>query len=431
MGLPRSFKLFRTTMSGEKIYEGVFAVHKPQGVSSADVIRTLQKHFNPSQLFRPWLASERARRDRESQHQRRRRRTQRLDVKIGHGGTLDPLATGVLVAGVGKGTKYLNNFLGCTKTYETVVLFGAETDTYDVLGKVVRRAPYEHVTRAAVERALDQFRGEIMQRPPIFSALRVQGKRLYEYAREGLEPPVEIKARPVEVTDLRVVEWYEPGTHEYKWPVEEAVGEEREVAERMLRKEDALPVAEAAGEDTEAEGSASGKRKAEASPPPPLVAAAVEESSKVEEGSGPAAAAEESVDAPAAKKVKVSEDGESVPAQSAEAAPAAESASAPETTEKKEEAPVRPQPAAVKITMTVSSGFYVRSLAHDLGKAVGSCGLMSSLVRSRQADFVLEPEKVLEYKDLEAGEEVWGPKVQQFLQEWEDKRAAENEAEGN
>ncbi|PYI24900.1 pseudouridine synthase [Aspergillus indologenus CBS 114.80] len=419
MGLPRSFKLFRTTMSGEKIYEGVFAVHKPQGVSSADVIRTLQKHFNPSQLFRPWLASERARRDRESQHQRRRRRTQRLDVKIGHGGTLDPLATGVLVAGVGKGTKYLNNFLGCTKTYETVVLFGAETDTYDVLGKVVRRAPYEHVTRAAVERALDQFRGPIMQRPPIFSALRVQGKRLYEYAREGREPPVEIKARPVEVTDLRVVEWYEPGTHEYKWPVEEAVGEEREVAERMLRKEDALPVAEA-------EGSASGKRKAEASPPPPppppAAAAAVEESSKVEEGSGPAAAAEVSKDAPAAKKVKVSEDGESVPAQSAEAAP--------ETTEKKEEAPVRPQPAAVKITMTVSSGFYVRSLAHDLGKAVGSCGLMSSLVRSRQADFVLEPEKVLEYKDLEAGEEVWGPKVQQFLQEWEDKRAAENEAEG-
>ncbi|RAH45794.1 pseudouridine synthase PUS4 [Aspergillus brunneoviolaceus CBS 621.78] len=425
MGLPRSFKLFRTTMSGEKIYEGVFAVHKPQGVTSADVIRTLQKHFNPSALFQPWLAHERARRDRENQFQRRRRRTQRLDLKIGHGGTLDPLATGVLVAGVGKGTKYLNNFLGCTKTYETVVLFGAETDTYDVLGKVVRRAPYEHVTRDAVERALDQFRGKIMQRPPIFSALRVQGKRLYEYAREGVEPPVEIKARPVEVLDLRVVEWFEPGTHGYKWPEVEAVGEEREVAERMLRKEDALSVGEggeAAEEgkvEAEAEVEGSAKRKAEAEAEAP----------KVEEGSGPAAGAEESEEAPAAKKVKVSEDGDSVPAQSGEAA-AAESSSVPEATEKKEEAPARPQPAAVKITMTVSSGFYVRSLAHDLGKAVGSCGLMSSLVRSRQADFVLEPEKVLEYKDLEAGEEVWGPKVQQFLQEWEDKRAAENEDEG-
>jgi tRNA pseudouridine55 synthase len=79
--------------------------------------------------------------------------------------------------------------------------------------------------------------------------------------------------------------------------------------------------------------------------------------------------------------------------------------------------------------MTVTSGFYVRSLAHDLGKAVGSCGLMSELVRSRQAEFDLQPENVLEYKDLEQGEEVWGPKVQKFLENWENKKAAEAEAE--
>ncbi|PYH44579.1 pseudouridine synthase PUS4 [Aspergillus saccharolyticus JOP 1030-1] len=425
-------------MSGEKIYEGVFAVHKPQGVTSADVIRTLQKHFNPSKLFAPWLESERARRDRENQYQRRRRRQQRLELKIGHGGTLDPLATGVLVAGVGKGTKFLNNFLGCTKTYETVVLFGAETDSYDVMGKVVRRAPYEHVTREAVEKALEQFRGKIMQRPPIFSALRVQGKRLYEYAREGVEPPVEIKARPVEVLDLRVVEWFEPGTHEYQWPEAEVEGEEREVAERMLKKDDAVPAVEAAvaeGEGTEAVAETSVKRKASASPPPPPPpppAAAATESPQVEEGSSSGAAtaaaaattvaAEGSMEVPAAKKVKVTEEGEGVPAQSEETA-------AEPSSPEKNVTSARPQPAAVKITMTVSSGFYVRSLAHDLGKAVGSCGMMSALVRSRQADFVLEPEKVLEYKDLEAGEEVWGPKVKQFLQEWEDKRAAENEAE--
>jgi tRNA pseudouridine55 synthase len=76
--------------------------------------------------------------------------------------------------------------------------------------------------------------------------------------------------------------------------------------------------------------------------------------------------------------------------------------------------------------MTVSSGFYVRSLAHDLGKALGSCGLMSSLIRTRQADFELESVKVLEYKDLEAGEDVWGPKVKRFLEEWEEKRAEAN-----
>ncbi|KAL3434910.1 pseudouridine synthase [Aspergillus tetrazonus] len=388
-------------MSGEKIYEGVFAVHKPQGVTSADVIRKLQHHFNPSELFRPWLETERAKRNRESNFQRRRRRSQRLDVKIGHGGTLDPLATGVLVTGIGKGTKFLNDFLGCTKTYETVVIFGAETDSYDRLGKIVRRAPYEHITREAVEKALEQFRGKIMQRPPIFSALKVQGKKLYEYAREGKEPPIEIQSRPVEVTDLRIVEWYEPGTHEYTWPEEEAPADERAVAEKLLAKDDSLPIAPAADD---ADGSS--KRK---SPPA--------EGSEDDETAASNAAA---------KKQKVSAEGE--------AASAPEQTKAPETVEeatvktKPESAeelnPLAPPP-AVKITMTVSSGFYVRSLAHDLGKALGSCGLMSALVRSRQADYTLEPDKILEYKDLDAGEEVWGPKVKGFLEEWERKRAAE------
>jgi tRNA pseudouridine55 synthase len=89
----------------------------------------------------------------------------------------------------------------------------------------------------------------------------------------------------------------------------------------------------------------------------------------------------------------------------------------------------RPQPAAVKISMTVTSGFYVRSLAHDLGKAVGSCALMSELVRTRQGDYELAPEKTLEYKDLEAGEEVWGPKVQGFLEKWNRDRLDKLEAE--
>ncbi|RDW62998.1 pseudouridine synthase PUS4 [Aspergillus mulundensis] len=388
-------------MSGEKIYEGVFAVHKPQGVTSADVIRKLQEHFNPSDLFKPWLETERAKRNQENNFQRRRRRSQRLDVKIGHGGTLDPLATGVLVAGVGKGTKFLNSFLGCTKSYETVVIFGAETDTYDVSGKIVRRAPYEHITREAVEKALEQFRGKIMQRPPIFSALRVQGKKLYEYAREGKEPPIEIQSRPVEVTDLRVVEWYEPGTHEYKWPEKEAPADEKAVAEKLLAKDDSLPVATAA-----ADADASSKRKS-----PPV------EGSKGDEATS---------DTSAVKKQKVSTEGDAAPAPEKSDVPEAEEEKTAETKpESPEESKPLPPPPAVKITMTVSSGFYVRSLAHDLGKALGSCGLMCSLIRSRQADFTLEPDRILEYRDLEAGEEVWGPKVKGFLEEWEQKRAAE------
>ncbi|KAL2011527.1 hypothetical protein VTN00DRAFT_4245 [Thermoascus crustaceus] len=391
-------------MSGEKIFEGVFAVHKPQGVSSADVLRHLQKHFNPSKLFKPWLDDERARRKRESKYQRNRRRDKRLEVKIGHGGTLDPLATGVLIAGVGKGTKHLSDFLACTKTYETVVLFGAETDTYDRLGKVVRRAPYEHVTREAVEKALDQFRGQIMQRPPIFSALRVQGKKLYEYAREGKEPPIEIKARPVEVTNLEILEWYEPGTHDYKWPEEEMAGEEKAVAERMLDKASSVPVASEA-EAKEAEAASSSKRK---SPP-------------VTPGGDSADA-----DAEPSKRQKVSAEGGSAEVEQQPTTTRIEEAKE-ESVEEQKPQPL-PQPPAVKLTMTVSSGFYVRSLAHDLGKAVGSCGLMSSLVRSRQGDFELSPEKVLEYKDLESGEEVWGPKVQRFLEEWMKKREAQAQA---
>ncbi|KAJ6113113.1 hypothetical protein N7512_008437 [Penicillium capsulatum] len=387
-------------MSGEKIVEG--SVHKPQGVTSADVVRTLQHHFNPSKLFKPWLEDERARRNRESNNQRRRRRTQRLDVKIGHGGTLDPLATGILVAGVGKGTKSLQNFLGCTKAYETTVLFGAETDTYDRLGKVVRRAPYEHVTREAVEKALEQFRGKIMQRPPIFSALRVEGKKLYEYAREGKMPPIEIKARPVEVLNMEIVEWYEPGTHEFQWPEQEMAGDEKAVAEKLLDKDASLPITEAAEGEAAQTEEASSKRK---SPPADSTSEENQE---------------------ATKKAKVSEDG-AAQTSAPDADADAPNPSTAESTTKVEQPEA--QPPAVKIKMTVTSGFYVRSLAHDLGKAVCSSALMSELIRSRQGDFELQPDRVLEYKDLESGEEVWGPKVQQFLEEWERKRAAEAEAE--
>ncbi|KAJ5656335.1 hypothetical protein N7507_008285 [Penicillium longicatenatum] len=394
-------------MSGEKILEGCFAVHKPQGVTSADVLRKCQEHFNPSKLFAPWLQNERDRRERENQFQQNRRRQKKIEVKIGHGGTLDPLATGILIAGVGKGTKSLSSFLECTKSYETIVLFGAETDTYDRMGKIVRRAPYEHVTREKVEEALKQFRGKIMQKPPIFSALRINGKRLYEYAREGKLPPVEIKTRPVEALELEIVEWYEPGTHEHQWPKEKMVGEEKKVAEQLLDQQ--------AGAAPKVEEAVSSKRSAADTP---------------------------EVEHDADKKQKVGESGEAAVTESAPAASETAAADTPVAEEKTtateylsdseaEDADgsvktkkQRPQAPAVKIRMTVTSGFYVRSLAHDLGNAVGSCALMSELIRTRQGDFELVPEKVLQYEDLAAGEDVWGPKVEGFLGAWEGKMAA-------
>lgn len=337
-------------------------------------------------------------------------------MKIGHGGTLDPMATGVLITGIGRGTKHLIKFLECPKTYETVVLFGAETDTYDRTGKLVRKAPYEHITREVVEEAMKKFRGKIMQRPPIFSAKSIQGVRLYEYARAGKEPPVEIKSREVEVYDLQILEWYEPGTHDYKWPEEEMSGEEKEVAEKMLDKEAAIPIASEAEEAEQAAANSlleDKKNKRKASP-------TLDESSTNKNSGAATESKRLKSDPETSEPTQIST--EDTNAEKEETSNAKE-----ETEEEEAEEEKRPNPPAAKITMTVSSGFYVRSLAHDLGKAVGSCALMSSLVRSKQADYTLDPEKILEYKDLEAGEEVWAPKVINFLEEWQEKNPpAEN-----
>ena len=379
------------------------------------MIRKLQLHFKPSQLFKPWLDRERGRLKGEPSV--KKRRLQNLHVKIGHGGTLDPLATGILVTGVGIGTKYLNDFLGCTKTYETVVLFGAETDTYDSLGTVVRRASYEHITREAVEKAIAQsFRGKLMQRPPIFSALRYQGKRLYEYAREGNMPPVEIQARPVEVTNMEILEWYPPGTqNDYKWPEKEMTGSEKAAAEQLLDKGDA----EDAAKPTALQSPT--KRKQPSTSPSPEHAEA--------SGTGDVAA-------PDSKKQK---NTVTTSIQEDSAVPVQETTGQLDSADSTEDKPFEnkpsesvadasPSPPTVKISMTVTSGFYVRSFAHDLGKALGSCGLMSSLARTRQAEFSLDSDKVLEYSDLEAGEEVWGEKVRRFLEDWEAKKTAEQDS---
>jgi len=86
---------------------------------------------------------------------------------MGHGGTLDPLASGVLVVGVGSGTKKLADFLGGWKEYEATCVFGIVTDTYDAEGKILRWATTSHITREAVEKELESFKGDIQQRPPM------------------------------------------------------------------------------------------------------------------------------------------------------------------------------------------------------------------------------------------------------------------------
>lgn len=121
--------------------------------------------------------------------------------KIGHTGTLDPEAEGVLPVCLGKGTKLCDMLTDRSKTYRAVLLLGRETDTQDTTGQTLRESPVE-VTEAEVREAVMSFRGHYEQIPPMYSALKVNGKKLYELARAGKE--VERQARSVEILDISV-----------------------------------------------------------------------------------------------------------------------------------------------------------------------------------------------------------------------------------
>ena len=121
--------------------------------------------------------------------------------KIGHTGTLDPAAEGVLPVCLGKGTRLCDMLTGKTKTYRAVLLLGQETDTQDTTGVVQAEYPV-HVTEEEVRKAIVSFLGDYMQIPPMYSALKVNGKKLYELARQGKE--VERQARPVQILDIQI-----------------------------------------------------------------------------------------------------------------------------------------------------------------------------------------------------------------------------------
>ncbi|KAF8910995.1 pseudouridylate synthase 4 [Gymnopilus junonius] len=183
---------------------GLFGVAKPSGPTSMSIVNDLQQLVARSRLF---VDEEKLAKIKGKKLDRRRGKHGRESIKIGQGGTLDPLADGVLVIGVGKGTKKLNEFLSCTKEYQTTCLLGCETDSYDGEGARVRLAPWKHVTREQVEATLSKFTGDIKQVPPIFSALKMDGKPLYEYARKGIPLPRPIEERQVTVQSLEIVKW--------------------------------------------------------------------------------------------------------------------------------------------------------------------------------------------------------------------------------
>jgi tRNA pseudouridine55 synthase len=156
--------------------DGFLVVNKPGGLTSHDVVAFARRHL----------------------HTRR----------IGHTGTLDPLATGVLVLGIGQGTKLIEDLVGCEKEYEAELTFGCTSNTYDAEGEILQNESAEPFEVAELEQLLPKFTGEIQQRPPVFSAIKVNGKAAYHRARAGEE--FELPARRVQIFRLELTKFAWP-----------------------------------------------------------------------------------------------------------------------------------------------------------------------------------------------------------------------------
>ncbi len=160
-----------TVLSNSAIEGGVFLVDKPLTWTSFAVVNKLRHRL--TRLYK------------------------NKKYKVGHAGTLDPLATGLLIVCFGKMTKQIDGFMGLPKAYTGIIKLGETTPSYDAETEVNARFPTEHITPSVLEAARQQFLGEIDQMPPIFSAIKKDGKKLYESAREGIE--VDIQSRRITI----------------------------------------------------------------------------------------------------------------------------------------------------------------------------------------------------------------------------------------
>ena len=151
---------------------GIIIIDKPKNCTSHDIVRKAKRIFNQ---------------------------------KVGHTGTLDPNATGVLPLLIGKGTQISKYIINHDKTYEAVLKLGEKTDTADIEGKILetKEVPKESLQNEKVKEVLKSFIGKQEQIPPIYSAIKVKGKKLYEYARKGVK--VEIQPRQIEIYDIELI----------------------------------------------------------------------------------------------------------------------------------------------------------------------------------------------------------------------------------
>lgn len=154
-------------------FSGLVLVNKPSGITSFKVVHIIRKKLNIK--------------------------------KVGHCGTLDPLASGLMVILVGKYTKIQDKFMKQDKVYYATIKLGQKTDTGDIEGKIISQSNYSHVTKDLIKQSCNSFIGKINQIPPMYSALKVKGKKLYELARKGII--IERKPREITIYDIDLVDY--------------------------------------------------------------------------------------------------------------------------------------------------------------------------------------------------------------------------------
>ena len=149
--------------------DGILCINKPANMTSFDVCAQLRRKFH---------------------------------CKVGHTGTLDPMATGVMIITLGKSTKLVQYLTHAKKTYQAVCRLGVKTNTGDIWGEVIERSPVPEFSKEQIIEILDSLVGKSMQLPPMISAIKIDGKKLYEYARKN--QVVEVPLRPIEVFTVRL-----------------------------------------------------------------------------------------------------------------------------------------------------------------------------------------------------------------------------------
>ena len=323
--------------------EGLIAVHKPLTWTCNDVVSYIRNILSRDAQSRGFEG-------------KMRKRGKPL-MKVGHGGTLDPLASGVLVIGIGKGTSKLQSYLEGDKQYTAMVELGYETTTLDAEGDIVKTMDWKHVTSidSIRETVVPKFTGKIQQVPPLYSAIRVDGKRLYEIARNGDEKDaqdVEIPMRDVEVHKLEV---------------------EKSLSDSVMKSGvvDGKKYKEAVKEMEAAAASAAAEKAAAAAPPPPE-----DEQESNDEGATPGKKKKKKRRGGNKKRTEKKKyfDESTVPTVQCDSTTDATSFELPLFT----------------LNVSCGGGTYIRSIVRDIGYEMDTVATMTGLVRTKQGPFLLE-----------------------------------------